>query len=67
MILTKLFQKPSAKTLAQQDLEESQRQLLAYQSEAERCASMSAYLQEKINRLNAYLQTPETVQAGART
>ena len=54
--LSNLFRKPSARTLAQQSLEEAQRQALAYRSAAEYNARLSEYSDNLVTRLTAYLQ-----------
>jgi hypothetical protein len=53
--LIETFRKPSAKVLAQRELEEAQRQLLEAQSAAEYAANLSKYHAERIRRLRAYL------------
>lgn len=50
-----IFRKPSARTLAQAELEEAQRQLLLAQSSAEYATAMAQYHQERIARLRAML------------
>ncbi len=59
-LLKKLFAKPSAQTLAVQELEDSQRQLLSYQTQAEYTAQMCKFYQEKIKRLSGYVQREQT-------
>ena len=51
-----IFRKPSARTLAQVELEEAQRQLLLAQSSAEYATAMAAYHNSRIERLQAMLQ-----------
>ncbi|WP_087746355.1 MULTISPECIES: hypothetical protein [unclassified Acidovorax] len=55
MKFSDIFRKPSARTLAQVELEEAQRQLLLAQSSAEYAAAMAQYHQERITRLRAML------------
>jgi hypothetical protein len=52
------FRKPSARTLAQVELEDAQRELLAAQSSAEYASRVAAYHQDRITRLSAYLKDP---------
>lgn len=54
--LLETFRKPSAKVLAQAELEEAQRQLLIAQSSAEYAARLSAYHLDRIKRLTTYLK-----------
>lgn len=54
--LLETFRKPSAKVLAQAELEEAQRQLLTAQSSAEYANRLSAYHADRIKRLSAYLK-----------
>ena len=56
--LTNFFRKPSAKVLAQAELEEAQRQELAARSAAEYANSQSSYHAARIARLQAYLRSP---------
>jgi len=51
------FRKPSAAMLAQAELEEAQRQLLAAQSAAEYAQRMASYHEARIKRLKAYIRT----------
>ena len=51
-----LFRKPSARSLAQAELEEAQRQLLVALSTAEYANAMAAYHNSRIERLQAMLQ-----------
>lgn len=54
--LLQTFRKPSAKNLAQVELEDAQRQLLAAQSSAEYAKSLAGYHQDRITRLTTYLK-----------
>lgn len=54
--LLSLFRKPSARSLAQTELEEAQRRLLVAQSSAEYANAMVAYHRNRIARLQAVLQ-----------
>ena len=58
--LLALIKKPSAVSLAQQELEDAQRSFLQSQSAAEYASSMSAYHEQRIKRLKAYLRTHHT-------
>lgn len=49
------FQKPSARVMAQQELEDAQRQLLAAQSAYEYARAVAAYHEARIKRLTHYL------------
>lgn len=49
------FRKPSPKELAQRELEEAQRELLAAQSAADYARRMSEYHADRIRRLTAFL------------
>jgi hypothetical protein len=57
--ITKLFQKPSAKALAQRDLEECRRQLLASHSAAEYHAKQVEYYAQVVKRLSKYVTAEE--------
>jgi hypothetical protein len=57
--IRKLFQPPSAKVIAQLDLEEAQRQFLLYKAAEEQAKHLSKYYTEKINRLEIYLKGDE--------
>ena len=52
----KLLTKPSATVLAQQELEEAQRQLLRHQAQNEYHASMVKFYEQNIKRLSTYVQ-----------
>lgn len=54
--LLSLFRKPSARSLAQIELEEAQRQLLVAQSNAEYANAMAAYHNSRIERLQEMLK-----------
>ena len=54
-----LFRKPSARVVAQQSLEEAERQLLAYQSQAEYAQQMVVYYQRMVARLKTYVRDEE--------
>ena len=54
--LIQTFRKPSAEIIAQAELEEARRQLLAAQSGAEFAAQMVTYHAKRIDRLQKYLQ-----------
>ena len=60
-MLSKLnpFQKPSVRVLAQQELEDAQRQLLAAQSAYEYAKTMAMYHEARIKRLTEYLKQGE--------
>lgn len=51
LTFTQLFKKPSAKTLAQQSLEDSQRQLLVHEANTTFHSKMAEYHRENIRRL----------------
>lgn len=53
--MRRFFQTPSAEQLAQRELQEAQRELLAAQSAAEYAARMVGYNQDRIKRLKAFL------------
>ena len=50
------FRKPSPKELAQRELEEAQRQLLAAQSSADYARRIAEYNGDRIKRLTAFLK-----------
>ena len=50
------FRKPSAATLARQELEEAQRQLLVAQTNAEYAKGLVSYNVDRIKRLTSYLK-----------
>lgn len=57
--LIETFSKPSAKSLAQRELEEAQRQLLAANTAAEYAIRLGQYHNDRIKRLKAYIQEAE--------
>lgn len=50
------FRKPSARSLAQRELEDAQRQQLSALSAAEYAKNLATYQAERIKRLTAYLK-----------
>lgn len=57
-----LFRTPSAKELAQRQLQEVERLLLDTHSQAEHAQKMAEYYQGVVNRLTAYVQdTPPSI------
>ena len=54
--LIETFKKPPAKQLAQEELEESQRQFLKHESTAIYHAKVAEYYQLNINRLGTYIK-----------
>lgn len=56
--LLMLFRKPSSVVIAQQDLEEMQRQLLEIKANREYYVHMEGCLEERIARLKAYVKNP---------
>ena len=57
--IVKLFRKPSARALAQIELEETRRQLLSAQTRYDYCKSQVDFHQACIKRLESILRTPE--------
>ncbi len=53
------FRKPSAKSLAQRELEEARRELLQANTAAEYALRLSQYHGDRIKRLTAYLKEAE--------
>lgn len=51
-----LFKKPSAKSLAQVDLEEAERQVLVHRASADYHAKMSEYYAKTVKRLSDYVK-----------
>ena len=51
-----LFRKPSARLVAQSSLEECERQLLSYQSQAEYAQQMVVYYSKMVDRLKKYVR-----------
>lgn len=54
--LMDLFRIPSAKELAQRQLQEAERALLDMHSQAEHATKMTEYYQGVVNRLTSYVQ-----------
>jgi predicted glycosyl hydrolase (DUF1957 family) len=54
--MIELFRQPSAKSLAQRELEQAQRELLQAQTAAEYASRMSEYHNDRIQRLQAFLK-----------
>jgi hypothetical protein len=54
--LTELFRKPSAEILAQRELEDAKRELLAAQAGLEYCTAMVDYHVSRIQRLSAMVK-----------
>ena len=61
MKFPKLFRSPSAAEIAQRDLEEAKRILLAQQAAAEHATKMVEYYQGVVIRLTQYVQQETTV------
>lgn len=57
--ITKLFQKPSAKVIAQRDLEECRRQLLASYNASEYHTKQVEYYTQVVKRLSKYVTSEE--------
>jgi len=57
--LVQIFRTPSAAILAQRELEEAKRQLLAARSAAEFATQMSQYHATRIIRLTLYIKSQE--------
>jgi hypothetical protein len=57
--IVKLFRKPSARTLAQIELEEARRQLLVAQTRYDYAKSQVDFHQACIKRLEAIMRCPE--------
>lgn len=57
--ILKLFQKPSARVLAQQELDEARRQLLVAQTRYDYSESQVMFYQACIRRLETVLRTEE--------
>lgn len=51
-----LFKKPSAKSIAQVDLEEAERQVLIHAASANYHTKMSEYYKETVKRLTDYVK-----------
>jgi hypothetical protein len=56
-MMLELFRKPNAKEVAQRELDEAQRELLAYHTRVEYDKAMVGYLETKIKRLQGYVRT----------
>jgi hypothetical protein len=54
--LLNTFKKPNAKQLAQQELEEAQRQFLKHETAAAYNAKVAEYYSETVLRLNTYIK-----------
>lgn len=54
--LLELFRKPSARVIAQRELEDAQREYLVAQSTTEYAKQLAQYHLERIKRLTAYVQ-----------
>ena len=52
-----MFRKPSAKQLAQIELEESERFLLTYQTQSEYSAKMVEFYKQKVKRLREHVRS----------
>ena len=59
MSLKDWFRAPSAKMIAQHDLEEAQHQLLVWQSQAEYSQQMAVYYQHMVDRLKKFIRDDE--------
>ena len=59
-----VFKKPSAKSIAQMDLEEAERQVLIHSASAGYHAKMADYYKETVQRLAAYIKEPAVVPNG---
>lgn len=57
--LIETFRKPSAKMLAQRELEDAQRELLSAQTATEYASRLAQYHADRIKRLSAYLKESE--------
>lgn len=60
MNLNSLFKKPSAKSIAQVDLEEAERQVLIHSASANYHAKMAEYYKETVKRLSEYVKEEQT-------
>lgn len=60
MNFSKVFKKPSAKSLAQIDLEEAERQMLKHDSSAAYHSKMADYYRETVVRLSNYIKEEVT-------
>ena len=59
-MLKKIFAKPSATAIAQNELEEAQRNLLRHQAQSEYHANMVKFYEQNIKRLSAYVKPEVT-------
>lgn len=57
--LKKVFRKPSATTLAQQELEDAKRELLVAQTQADHARRTVDYQQDRVTRLTSYLRNAQ--------
>ncbi len=51
-----IFKKPSAKSIAQVDLEEAERQVLVHRASADYHTKMAEYYAETVRRLSEYIK-----------
>lgn len=58
--IASLYKKPSADTIAKEELEDAQRSLLIHQSAAEYNSQMAEYFQGVITRLEKRLNIPSS-------
>ena len=54
--MLEMFRKPSAKVIAQRELEDAQREYLVAQSTTEYAKQMAQYHADRVKRLQAYIQ-----------
>ena len=64
MKLNTLFKKPSARSIAQIDLEEAERQVLIHSASANYHAKMTDYYKETVQRLTEYIKEPTVLSNG---
>lgn len=64
MKLNTLFKKPSARSIAQIDLEEAERQVLIHSASANYHAKMADYYKETVQRLAEYIKEPTVLSNG---
>lgn len=55
-----IFKKPSAKSIAQVDLEEAERQVLIHSASANYHGKMAEYYKETVKRLSEYVKEEQT-------
>ena len=60
MNIANVFKKPSAKSIAQTDLEEAERQVLTHSASASYHTKMSEYYKETVKRLSDYVKEEQT-------